>query len=73
MLTVNPCTAYRMLKDFVPLNSKDTIIQNGGNSAVGQLVIQLCKEWNLKSVNIVRSRSDIDKLKVNKRGFQGKI
>lgn len=63
MLTVNPCTAYRMLKDFVPLEPGSTVIQNGGNSAVGQLVIQLCKTWNINTVNIVRDRPDIQCLK----------
>ncbi|XP_049800811.1 enoyl-[acyl-carrier-protein] reductase, mitochondrial [Schistocerca nitens] len=62
-LTVNPCTAYRMLKDFVPLSEGDSVIQNGANSAAGQNVIQLCKAWGIKSVNIVRNRSDIDELK----------
>lgn len=64
MMNVNPCTAYRMLKDFVSLKPGDTVIQNGGNSAVGQLVIQLCKEWNYKSVNVVRGRPNIQELKV---------
>ncbi|XP_015114904.1 enoyl-[acyl-carrier-protein] reductase, mitochondrial [Diachasma alloeum] len=63
MLNVNPCTAYRMLKDFVPLCPGDTVIQNGGNSAVGQLVIQLCRAWGLNSVNVVRDRGDIGELK----------
>lgn len=63
MLNVNPCTAYRMLKDFVPLQPGDTVIQNGGNSAVGQMVIQLCKIWNYKSVNVVRDRPNIQELK----------
>ncbi|XP_011313543.1 probable trans-2-enoyl-CoA reductase, mitochondrial, partial [Fopius arisanus] len=63
MLNVNPCTAYRMLKDFVPLCPGDTIIQNGGNSAVGQLVIQLCRAWGLNSVSVVRDREDIGDLK----------
>ena len=40
-IAVNPGTAYRMLKDFVPMNSGDTVIQNGANSAVGQAVIQV--------------------------------
>lgn len=53
-----------MLKDFVPLKPGDTVIQNGGNSAVGQLVIQLCKIWNYKSVSVVRDRPDIQELKV---------
>jgi len=65
MLNVNPCTAYRMLKDFVELKPGDCVIQNGGNSAVGQLAIQLCRIWDLKSVSIVRDRPDIDKLKAD--------
>lgn len=40
-IAVNPGTAYRMLKDFVPVGSGDTVIQNGANSAVGQAVIQV--------------------------------
>ena len=66
MLNVNPCTAYRMLKDFICLRAGDTVIQNGGNSAVGQMVIQLCKLWGVKTVNIVRNRPDFQFLKVNK-------
>lgn len=61
-ITVNPCTAYRMLKDFVNLQSGDTVIQNGANSACGQNVIQICRAWNVKSVGIVRDRPDLDKL-----------
>ncbi|CAJ0842973.1 18433_t:CDS:2 [Entrophospora sp. SA101] len=34
-LTVNPCSAYRMLKDFVvDLKENDFVIQNGANSGV---------------------------------------
>lgn len=64
-ITVNPCTAYRMLKDFVSLKEGDTIIQNGGNSAVGTFVIQLAKLWNIKTINVVRNRDDISQLKKN--------
>lgn len=61
-ITVNPCTAYRMLKDFVDLKEGDTVIQNGANSACGQNVFQICKALKVKSVGIVRNRPDIDKL-----------
>uniref|UniRef100_A0A1A9WWH0 Enoyl-[acyl-carrier-protein] reductase, mitochondrial n=1 Tax=Glossina brevipalpis TaxID=37001 RepID=A0A1A9WWH0_9MUSC len=61
--TVNPCTAYRMLKDFVKLSPEHCIIQNGANSAVGQAVHQLCKAWGINSVGIVRDRPDIENLK----------
>lgn len=62
-LTVNPCTAYRMLRDFIPLKPGDTVIQNGANSACGQNVIQICRSWGVRTVNVVRSRPDIEKLK----------
>ncbi|KAJ3091773.1 hypothetical protein HK102_013479 [Quaeritorhiza haematococci] len=61
-ITVNPCTAYRMLRDFVPLKPGDVVIQNGANSGVGQAVIQLCKAWGLKSVNVVRDRPNLGEL-----------
>ncbi|KOB69835.1 putative zinc binding dehydrogenase [Operophtera brumata] len=63
-LSVNPCTAYRMLTDFKPVREKQlVVIQNGANSACGQNVIQICKAWGIKNVNIVRQRPDILELK----------
>ncbi|KAG5672627.1 hypothetical protein PVAND_002742 [Polypedilum vanderplanki] len=62
-MSVNKCTAYRMIKDFVELKAGDTLIQNGANSAVGQDVIQLCKIWGINNVGIVRDRPEIDQLK----------
>ncbi|XP_065560859.1 enoyl-[acyl-carrier-protein] reductase, mitochondrial-like isoform X3 [Artemia franciscana] len=62
-LMVNPGTAYRMLTDFVDLKPGSVVIQNGGNSAVGQSVIQLCKHWGVKTVSIVRNREGIKELK----------
>jgi mitochondrial enoyl-[acyl-carrier protein] reductase / trans-2-enoyl-CoA reductase len=55
-LLINPCTAYRMLKDFVDLKPNDTIIQNGANSAVGQAVIQMAKSMNVNVINIIRKK-----------------
>nr|CAH7755731.1 unnamed protein product [Callosobruchus chinensis] len=62
-LTVNPCTAYRMLRDYITLKPGDTVIQNGGNSACGQNVIQICRAWGIRTVNIVRNRQNIDELR----------
>lgn len=62
-LTVNPCTAFRMLRDFICLKPGDTVIQNGANSACGQNVIQICKIWGIRTVNIVRNRPNINELK----------
>lgn len=61
-VTVNPCTAYRVLKDFVDLKAGDVIIQNGANSSVGQLVHQICKARGIISVGVVRDRPNKDAL-----------
>jgi len=62
-ISVNPCTAYRMLKDFVELKPGDYFIQNGANSGVGRAAIQLGRIWGLKSINIVRDRPNLEELK----------
>lgn len=62
-LAVNPCTAYRMLRDFETLDKDDIVLQNAANSAVGQNVIQIAKHLGYRTVNIVRNREGIDKLK----------
>jgi len=61
-LTVNPCTAYRLLHDFKQLKPNDTIIQNGANSGVGQAVIQLASLMNINVINIVRKRENQNEL-----------
>ncbi|EON99634.1 putative trans-2-enoyl- reductase protein [Phaeoacremonium minimum UCRPA7] len=68
-VSVNPCSAYRMLKDYVDLidlNVKSYasgsagggawFIQNGGNSGVGRAAIQLGALWGLRSINVIRER-----------------
>ncbi|KAH7088545.1 hypothetical protein FB567DRAFT_441847 [Paraphoma chrysanthemicola] len=57
-VSINPCTAYRMLKDFTPLKEGDWFIQNGANSGVGRAAIQLGKKWGYRSINIIRGRDD---------------
>ncbi|KAL7621413.1 mitochondrial 2-enoyl thioester reductase [Parahypoxylon ruwenzoriense] len=58
-VSVNPCSAYRMLRDFVAdpaLREGDWFIQNGANSGVGRAAIQLAALWGYRSVNVVRAR-----------------
>ncbi|KAF1351616.1 trans-2-enoyl-CoA reductase-like protein [Lizonia empirigonia] len=65
-ISINPCTAYRMITDFTTLQPGEWFIQNGANSGVGRAAIQLGKKWGLKSINVIRSRDDKaseDKLK----------
>jgi len=57
-LSVNPCTAYRMLKDFVNLQKGEALIQNAANGGVGKAIIQLAHHWGLKTVNIIRKKGD---------------
>lgn len=59
-LMVNPCTAYRMLNDFVPLRRNDIVVQNGATSGVGTAVIQIAKARSLRTINIVRDRPNMD-------------
>lgn len=66
---VNPCTAYRMLRDYVDLKPGDYFIQNGANSGVGRSAIQFGKLWGLRSINIIRDRPDANQLKQELRSI----
>lgn len=55
-VSVNPVTAYRMLKDFQEVREGDWFIQNGANSGVGRAALQLGKRWGMKSIAVVRTR-----------------
>ncbi|KAK3695038.1 alcohol dehydrogenase-like protein [Podospora appendiculata] len=70
-VSVNPCSAYRMLRDYVDLIAQsvaafaarpDTtgggawFLQNGANSGVGRAAIQLGALWGLRSINVIRER-----------------
>ncbi|KAI1099313.1 NAD(P)-binding protein [Jackrogersella minutella] len=59
-VAVNPCSAYRMLRDHVvggpPLREGDWFLQNGANSGVGRAAVQLGRLWGYRSINVVRAR-----------------
>jgi trans-2-enoyl-CoA reductase len=59
-VSVNPCSAYRMLRDYArpPLREGDWFLQNGANSGVGRAAIQLGKLWGYRSINVIRARDD---------------
>lgn len=57
-VSINPCTAYRMLRDFTTLKEGEWFIQNGANSGVGRAAIQLGRKWGYKSINVIRGRED---------------
>jgi trans-2-enoyl-CoA reductase len=66
-LSINPATALRLLDDFVQLQKGDVIIQNAANSMVGTSVIQIANARGIKTINIIRKRTDqeemVEKLK----------
>ncbi|KAI1764406.1 NAD(P)-binding protein [Hypoxylon sp. FL1150] len=74
-VAVNPCSAYRMLRDYVtgePLREGDWFLQNGANSGVGRAAIQLGALWGYRSINVVRARDTpeaTDKLKEELKGL----
>lgn len=60
-VSVNPCTAYRLLRDFADLKRGDVIMQNGANSMVGQAVVQMARLMGVRTINVVRGdRPDCD-------------
>ena len=63
MLKINPLTAWRLLHDYVDLKKSDWLIQNAANSAAGRDVIQIARELDYKTVNVVRRAELIDELR----------
>ncbi|OCL03263.1 NAD(P)-binding protein [Glonium stellatum] len=69
-VSINPCTAYRLLRDFGALRPGDWVVQNGANSGVGRAAVQLARLWGFRSLNVVRDR-DADGLDALKRELRG--
>lgn len=63
MLKVNPATAWRLLHTTGELESGSWIVQNAGNSAVGQCVIQLARDFGIRTISFVRRAELIPELK----------
>jgi len=72
-ISVNPCTALRLLEDFVALKPGDVVVQNGANSAVGQALMQMAHLRQLKTINIIRSRPDYEETVERMKAYGGYI
>jgi len=72
-ISVNPSTALRLLEDFVSLKEGDVVIQNGANSMVGFCVAQLAKLRGVRTINIIRERSDYAEISTELRAVGGDI
>jgi mitochondrial enoyl-[acyl-carrier protein] reductase / trans-2-enoyl-CoA reductase len=60
LLRINPGTALLLLREFLPLEPGNWVVQNAANSAVGRAVIQLARHFGWRTVNLVRDLSRID-------------
>jgi len=66
MLMVNPLTSWGLMDPQwtgIDLKRGDWVIQNAGNSSVGQCVIQVCKSLGYRSISLVRRRELFEDLK----------
>ena len=63
MLKVNPATALLMLRNYVPLQPGDWVIQDAANSGVGTNLIRLAQADGVRAVNVVRREELIQPLK----------
>ncbi|KAI4160181.1 MAG: hypothetical protein LQ342_005970 [Letrouitia transgressa] len=84
--TVNPLTAWRLLRDFAELREGAWWMQNAANSAVGRAAVQLGRRWGLRSINVVRERAGlkeellglgadvvVDEAEVKEKGFGERV
>lgn len=55
-VSVNPVTAWRLLRDFGGMREGDWWVQNGGNSGVGRAALQFGRRWGFRCIAVVRGR-----------------
>lgn len=75
-VSVNPVTAWRMLKDYQDLKDGEWWIQNGANSGVGRAALQLGKRWGFRSIAVVRGREtkeEQDRLEAELKGLGAEL
>lgn len=60
LLRMNPGTALRLLRDFIPLLPGEWVVQNAANSAVGRAVCQLARHLGWRTLNLVRDPDSLD-------------
>lgn len=73
MLSISPCTAWKLLHDFKKLYNLQCVIQNAANSPVGQCIIQICKALDIHTFNIVASRCGYQNVKEYLKELGGNI
>lgn len=61
--TVNPLSAWVMLTEELDLQPRQWLLQTAAGSTFGRLVLQIAKLLNVKTINVVRRRDQVDELK----------
>ncbi len=58
----NPLSCYAMVVDILGAQRGGWLLQSGAGSALGQMVIRLGKRMGFKTINLVRSANNVEKL-----------
>jgi NADPH:quinone reductase-like Zn-dependent oxidoreductase len=60
---VNPATAIAMVRHVLKVPRDGWLLQTAAGSALGKMIIKLCKHDGIRTVNVVRRRDAMDELK----------
>jgi mitochondrial enoyl-[acyl-carrier protein] reductase / trans-2-enoyl-CoA reductase len=63
MATLNPLCAFYLLDAIVKLEPGDWIVQNAASSAMARWIVELAKARGVKTVNVVRRASQIERVR----------
>lgn len=60
---VNPATALAMVRHVLRVPQDGWLLQTAAGSALGKMIIKLCKHDGIRTINVVRRHDAIDELK----------
>ncbi len=63
MYIFNPLSCYAMVLDVLGVQRGSWLLQSGAGSALGQMVVRLGRQRGFRTINIVRSEANIEKLR----------
>lgn len=62
MCFVNPLAAYAMVREELRLKPGDWLIQSGGGSALGRMVIRMGRRYGFRTISVVRRAASVAEL-----------
>ena len=60
---VNPATVLAMVRYVLAVPKGEWLLQSAAGSALGKMIIRLCRNDGIRTINVVRRREAIDELK----------